>query len=469
LRKFKTRCRLLTAILVNVLILTGCAHYTVNDPLKTADLQASYDFAYFSEPKDVDRTFVVLTFSGGGTRAAALSYGVLEKMRAIGLPGTSKTLLDEVDVVSTISGGSFTGAYYALFGDRIFADFKSRFLNRDIEGELTAKLFNPVNWLRLASPYYSRIDLAAELYDETIFDSRKFEALAQKKKRPFLIIGATDLYNGARFEFTGDRFRYLGSNLNTYPIARAVAASSAFPFLLSPISLFNYPLPGASKKTDEDELAPDNYWLNKRRYYASENKTIYDNTKDFPYIHLMDGGLADNLGLRAIYDLYVRSGIRARINNGTISRFLVIVVNAKTDNPQTIQKDESPPGLGTVAYKTATISMDNYSFETVEAFRELLEERARTQRSINDCQKLLDAHAADGYKITPLAGGKMKLYMIDLAFDNLSSQEEKTYFKSLPTSFSLTEDQVNKLIEVGGRLLIDHPEFKKFMDEYRAD
>lgn len=183
----------------------------------------------------------------------------------------------------------------------------------------------------------------------------------------------------------------------------------------------------------------------------------------------MDGGLADNLGLRAVYDLYVRGGIRARINDGTIHRFLVIVVNARTDNPQTIQKEESPPGLGTVAYKTATISMDHYSFETVEAFRELLEERSRTQRSINDCQKLLDAHAADGYKIAPLAGGKMKLYLVDLAFDNLSSLEERAYFKSLPTSFSLTEDQVNKLIEVGGRLLIEHPEFKRFMDEYRAD
>lgn len=460
----------MAVIAVAALILMGCAHYAVNDPLKTADLQDSYDFAFFSEPKDADKTFVVLTFSGGGTRAAALSYGVLEKMKAVGLPGTNKTLLDEVDVVSTISGGSFTGAYYVLFGDRIFTDFKGRFLNRDIEGELAAKLFNPVNWFRLASPYYSRIDLAAELYDETIFDSKKFGALSQKKRHPFLIIGATDLYNGARFEFTGDRFRYLGSDLDTYPIARAVAASSAFPFLLSPISLFNYPLSsGASKKTDEDELAPDNYWLNKRRYYASENKTIYDNTKEFPYVHLMDGGLADNLGLRAVYDLYVRGGIRARINDGTIHRFLVIVVNARTDNPQTIQKEESPPGLGTVAYKTATISMDHYSFETVEAFRELLEERSRTQRSINDCQKLLDAHAADGYKIAPLAGGKMKLYLVDLAFDNLSSLEERAYFKSLPTSFSLTEDQVNKLIEVGGRLLIEHPEFKRFMDEYRAD
>jgi NTE family protein len=245
-----------------------------------------------------------------------------------------------------------------------------------------------------------------------------------------------------------------------------VAASSAFPVLLSPISLYNYPLPGNSKMTEEDELAQNDYRLNKRRYFASQNRTIYDNIKEFPYVHLMDGGLADNLGLRAIYDLFVRNNIRARINSGQIDRLLVIVVNAKTEKPEDFQKDESPPGLSTVAFKTATISMDNYSFETVEAFRGLIEDRIRVQQSIDACQTLINDHAKDGYKIQPLAGGQMKLYMVDLSFDNLSSQDEKTYFKHLPTSFKLCEKQVNDLIEVGGRLLEDHPQFKKFINEY---
>lgn len=466
MRKSSLERWLLTALVVAVLVATGCAHYKVNDALKVAEPKDPFDFEYFDQPSDADRTFVVLTFSGGGTRAAALSYGVLEKLKRVQLQGTSKTLLDEVDVISTVSGGSFTGAYYALFGDKIFSEYKAKFLNRNIEWELAAKLFNPYNWYRLASPYYSRIDLAAELYDETIFDSMKYEVLAMKRKRPFLIINATDLYQGARFEFTSNQFRYLGSDLNTYPVAWAVAASSAFPVLLSPISLYNYPLPGNSKMTEEDELAQDDYWLNKRRYYASQNRTLYDNIKEFPYVHLMDGGLADNLGLRAIYDLYVRANIRARINNGQIDRFLVIVVNAKTEKPENFQKDESPPGLGTVAYKTATISMDNYSFETVEAFRGLLADRMRVQQSLDACQTLINEHAKDGYKIPPLAGGRMKLYMVDLSFDNLSSQDEKTYFKHLPTSFNLSERQVSDLIEVGGRLLEDHPQFKKFMNEY---
>jgi NTE family protein len=73
--------------------------------------------------------------------------------------------------------------------------------------------------------------------------------------------------------------------------------------LLSPISLVNYPLPAGKKITFKDELALEDYWNNKRRYYAAKNNDIYADEKEHPYVHLMDGGLADNLGLRAVYDL----------------------------------------------------------------------------------------------------------------------------------------------------------------------
>ena len=453
--------RLFFGLLLAFLLFTGCAHYPLNQPFR----QPGYTFEKCAQPADADETFVVLTFSGGGTRAAALAYGVLERMRRIRLPGTDRTLLDEVDVISTVSGGSFTGAYYALFGDRIFTDFRKDFLDRNIQGELAGEVANPINWFRLASPWFSRIDLAAGLYDRTIFASGTFGDLASRGRRPFLIINATNLQHGARFEFTGDQFRYLGSDILSYPIARAVAASSAFPFLLSPLSLVNYPYPADKKLIEEDRLALEDYWLNRRRYQAANNNALYADAANHPYVHLMDGGLSDNLGLRAVYDLYVRKGIRARINDGKIKRFLVIVVNAKTENPGELDRDESPPSLATVAYKTCTISMDSYSFETVEGFRNLIEERTRMQQVDRDCQELLDRHASDGYRIPPLAGGNMKLGVIDLSFDGLSEPSEKAFFNGLPTSFSLTGEQVEKLIEVGGRLLEENPDFREFMKE----
>ncbi len=454
--------RLLCFGLVPTLLLfAGCAHYPLNQPIR----QEGYSFEKCTQPPDADETFVVLTFSGGGTRAAALAYGVLEKMRRIKLPGRNRTLLDEVDVISTVSGGSFTGAYYALFGDRIFTDFRKDFLDRNIQGELAGEVANPVNWFRLASPWFSRIDLAAELYDRSIFASATFGELASRGRRPFLIVNATNLQDGARFEFTGDQFRYLGSEILSFPIARAVAASSAFPFLLAPLSLVNYPYPAGKKLTEEDRLALEDYWLNRRRYQAASSNALYADAANHPYVHLMDGGLSDNLGLRAVYDLYLRKGIRARINDGRIKRFLVIVVNAKTESPEKLDRSESPPSLAKVAYKTCTISMDNYAFETVEGFRNLIEERLRMQGVNQDCQTLLDRHASDGYRIPSLAGGDMKLGVVDVSFDGLPNPSERAYFNGLPTSFSLTQEQVEKLIEAGGRLLEENPDFREFMQE----
>ncbi|MBV8143521.1 MAG: patatin-like phospholipase family protein, partial [Gammaproteobacteria bacterium] len=80
---------------------------------------------------------VILAFSGGGTRAAAFSYGVLEALRDLEVTtagGHKARLLDEVDVITGVSGGSFTALGYGLYGDRLFTLFESSFLKRDVQG-----------------------------------------------------------------------------------------------------------------------------------------------------------------------------------------------------------------------------------------------------------------------------------------------------------------------------------------------
>ena len=293
------------------------------------------------------------------------------------------------------------------------------------------------------------------------------QQLAEKGKRPFLIINATNLYTGSRFEFTGDQFNYISSDILSYPIAGAVAASSAFPFLLSPVGLENYSSPANYKMTKADEMALKDYRNNKDRYYNALNNTMYTDKMDHRYLFLMDGGLADNIGLRAIHDLYVRGGIRKKINDGTIKRLLVIVVNAKTEAQQTFDQDESPPGLSTVALKTCTVSMDNYSFETVEAIKQLFADRIQAQNNVEACQQKLDEHCKNGFKIPELAGGKMKLYVADISFDNLTDNSEKSFLKHLPTSFHLEKDQVERLIKAGRSLLKEDPELKDFMEEFK--
>lgn len=125
------------------------------------------------------------------------------------------------------------GGYYGLFREDLFQNFRPDFLERDIQGRLAAGLFNPGNWFRLASPYFSRIDMAAELYNREIFRDARFSSLADND-RPFIILNATNLGSERRFEFTQQYFDAMGSSLEAYPVSLAVAASSAFPYLRPP-------------------------------------------------------------------------------------------------------------------------------------------------------------------------------------------------------------------------------------------
>src|SRR5437773_8251208 len=180
-RNDEIRMKRLWVQILLALLLAGCAHYPVNAPLTHAAPETGYRVTNLSHTNNSDSLFVVLAFSGGGTRAAALSYGVLEELARTRLvwEGKSVRLLDEVDLISSVSGGSFTAAYYGLFGDRIFSDFRARFLEADIQGALLQSLFNPLKWVRSASSYFSRLDPAAEYYDKAIFAGKSFDTLAQ--------------------------------------------------------------------------------------------------------------------------------------------------------------------------------------------------------------------------------------------------------------------------------------------------
>lgn len=454
-----------------VLALTGCSqlpHYQVNTQLPSYQPESGYRFVPDAAPPNTNSLFVCLVFSGGGTRAAALSYGVMEKLRdtRIVWQGVPKRLLDEVDCVSSVSGGSFTAAYYGLFGERLFSDFRPRFLERDIQGDLLGKALLPSNLLRLAFPNFGRIDLAAELYDEALFEGKTFQAMLARKRRPFVILNATNLANGDGFQFTQEQFDFLGSDLATYPVSRAVAASSAFPFLLSPVSLNNYPSPANYSVPRDVVLGEEDFHVNRRRYQWAKNRLAYLDKAARPYVHLMDGGLADNIGLRPIEDAFQRTSgfIRQLISAGEIEKLVFVVVNARTADQDALSRSESPPGLGTVAFKTATIALDNYSFETIEFMRELATARKQTQMVLTACQQKLDQ--CPGQTLPKLAKS-LDPYVIEVNFEALADPERSRYFLGLPTSFALSREQVKDLVEVGPQILEQSPDFKGLLESLR--
>src|SRR5947208_1507784 len=135
-----------------------------------------------------------MAFSGGGLRAAALSYGVLEEMARteITWEGQRKRLVDEVDYVSAVYGGSFTAAYFALHKVKIFSGFEKDFLHRNVQSDLAWRLVWPQNCFRLQSPNFNRSDMAAEYYDQMIFHGATYGDLLRNNQKPFLSLNATD-------------------------------------------------------------------------------------------------------------------------------------------------------------------------------------------------------------------------------------------------------------------------------------
>lgn len=447
-----------------VLWLQGCAHFIVNEEKAAGAGGLEYRFSEESSGKNTNSLFICLTFSGGGTRAAALSYGVMEELKRTKIvwEGVQKTLLDEVDCISSVSGGSFTAAYFGLFGDRLFNDFRTRFLEENVQGALIWRLFNPINWVRLASPYFSRIDLAAEYYHDHVFEESTFARLLHPPRRPFIILNATNLVNGERFEFTQEQFEFLGSDLSSYPISRAVAASSAFPFLLSPLTLKNYPN-HTGKLPRDYQHGLEGYDENRRRYYWAKNRAIYWNNSELPYLHLMDGGLSDNIAIRPIEAGYRRaSGFIGKLaNDGEIKKLVVIVVNAHTVEKDCLSRNASPPGLFTVAKKTATIALDNYSVESIEVMKELRESRVQAQNDLAACQRKLDQ--CPGAPQLPTLPSAIDPYVIEVNFEAIRDKGRREYFLGMPTSFSLEKDQISALIEVGPELLRMSPDYSSFL------
>ena len=431
-------------VLALALAAAGCAHWPENAPIARQDARAGYRIENVRRPNQSDDLLLFLAFSGGGTRAAALSYGVLEELARthVTLAGTQRRLIDEIDVISAVSGGTFTATYYALRGDRIFQEFEGRFLKRNIEHAIAGRVLNPLNWFRLWSGTFSRSDLAAELYDETIFDHATYGDLL-KSGGPFVVVNGADVTTGARFPFTQDTFDVLCSDLSAYPIARAVATSSALPPMLTPISLRNHAGTCGWREPAWAAAAKPGAPLGRSGLRALELRS-YENAEDRPYVHLFDGGIAENLGLRTLVEALdaiasAPPSLAPGIPGGPRT-IVAIVVNAHKDPARDWDRSASPPGKGDLLDQASSIPVDRYSREAVEAARDQL---ARW------------AGAAPG----------RTAHLIEVSFEAIPDPAERRYFYELPTSFTLEDEQVDRLREIAGRLLRESAGYRKALEE----
>ena len=170
------RSRLCGGMAVALLLLAGCASRPSNPPLAQQDHDYGYRLSSWQAERGDPEFGLVVAMSGGGTRAAAFSYGILEELRRTEVPTTTGTgrLLDEVNIVTGISGGSFTALAYALYGERLFDEYEKRFLKRDVQGDLFGLVLNPLNWPQMSGGSFTRSDLAADYYDRILFEGATF-------------------------------------------------------------------------------------------------------------------------------------------------------------------------------------------------------------------------------------------------------------------------------------------------------
>jgi NTE family protein len=433
----------------------GCAHWPATPQLDRVGDVPSYRFDEVTRPGQSEDLLVFLAISGGGMRAAALGYGVLEELRRteVKVNGVKRRLLDEVDVISAVSGGTLPAAYYGLRGEKTFEEFETRVLSRNLERELALRILTPTNWFRLTSSTFGKSDLFAELYDETVFDHATFGDL-QRANGPFVIINGTDVTTGARFSFTQDQFDAICGDLSRVPLGRAIATSTALPPLLTPITLENRggtcgrktpAWQAATEAAISESETPGRALLRARALQSYEDPAR-------PYIHIFDGGLSENLGLTEMLSAFEilkvdpdKTVLRALRR---AHRIVIITVNALRFPEVDWDLSPTPPDTGTLTDQMWSIPVDRISLDAVEQVREKLT-------------------AWQGN--TPASGPKRRGYVAHVTFDALKDPAERLYFKQVKTSLTLPKEQVDRLREVAGRLLREAPAFQRLIADLESE
>jgi NTE family protein len=366
-----------------------------------------------------------------------------------------------------VSGGSFTALAYALYGDRLFAEYEGRFLKRDVQGALFWRTLNPFNWWKFIGGSAGRSELAAEYYDEILFEGATFGDLLDKTG-PVAIATGTDLSTGSRLAFFQNDFDLLCSDLNTVRLSRAAATSSAVPVVLSPVTFnnyggtcgFQYPVWVRDVANPENRSRPAGRAL--QRYREMQD---FQNSQERPYIHLVDGGVSDNLGVRGVLEsleeLAASSAFRGEVGFGGIRRIVLFVVDSHSSPRTDWDRHESPPGLVAQLLQSSGVPIERYSFETVETMKDRAE-------IVVWRRELLVARARPAGKAEAEAEAsvpKVTLQVIDVNFDQIPDAKERAHFMNLPTSFVLPPEDIDRLREVAGRLMRQSAEYESVVRE----
>jgi NTE family protein len=468
--------RLSSVLLVVALALCGCVGGgtdVLNTALSPALLKGEGPISqggYRAGALSSDRsptTLVLLSFSGGGKRSAAFGYGVLKGLRdyPVTVDGSQKRLLDTIDIMSSVSGGSFPAAYYGLHHDKIFTDFEKDFLNQDIEAYIWGSYLLPWRFAKaLFNPNYGTNDRMAEVYDKFMFHGATFADL-QRVGRPLVSINATDVDTGLEFMFVQDQFDLICSDLQSYPIARAVAASNGFPILFNPITLKSYRsqcngrVPAWIQAENNKAKNKDN--LLSRTHELARSHSLYLDADRTQWVHLLDGGIADNLAMRGIINMgMVLSGdiddLGKRFDLSRIRRIVVISADGQAESDTATSRQVHLSGLGQLFNVVSGTQIDRYNYETMILARQqfdVLRDAVKKER----CEKGprdKDGHTCDDVKV----------FFAHLSLSGITDKAERERLGKIPTGLSIDPADVAQLVAAGEAQVKQSPDLAAFRD-----
>ncbi len=446
-KPFLSRALAASAFLASLLV--GCASIDNAPVNRPSALPRLTPVATMAGDDTLRSTIVALAFSGGGTRAAAFSFGVLKGLSEVEAPGGG-AMIDQIRFVSGVSGGSVTAAYFGLKGRSALSDFEARFLYRDAEESLRTQVYSVGNMMRaMDGGVNDRSGLPTWLRNN-LFGNATLKDLS-RPGRPVVWINASDIYAKTPFVFEPVTFAAICSDWESYPISDAVAASAAVPIVFAPVVVQNWSQKCGFKLPDELEAqahSRDTSPIVKAYLKALED---YRNGDKIKYVKLLDGGLTDNWGLSAfnVQMAAAREPWRpmTKADAISVSNFQFIVVdagrNVAGDWTKTLEGPNAQELLDAVA-DTAVDSAVRSSYEVMRLQMKLWEQRLRQWRCSLSPEEVSQVRGStEGWDCNAVS-----IRLDRVSFEDLGTARAAQLGR-VPTRFKLAPDQVKMTVDAG--------------------
>jgi len=404
-----------------------------------------------------DDDAIALALSGGGARAASFSLGILEQLRDTAA-ADGKSLLSKVALITAVSGGSITAAWYGQHGVDGLGAFRAALLDKDWQSQLHTSFISPQNWDRFMQGGLNGPDKLSTWLDREVFNGAHMRDL---RASPRIVINATDLYSGAPFAFAAPWFQAICSDLPSVKLADAVAASMSVPIAFRPVVLRTYadecssPLPLWVSRAEQDRAAPILLRETARSF------RFYRDPSRMKYLHLTDGGVADNFGISSFVTLraaaqapYAPFSARDAVK---LRRLTFFIVNAERDAEGDWALRESGPDGAQLIDAALSIAVNAPKRAAADAFKGTLE-TWKTDTIAWRCALSSDQAAALG------AAPDWNCKDLEVRLDMISFADLKdSRFADLgkaATAVSLPREQIDNLI-AGGQQAIAQNELIK--------